>query len=357
MRKKNSPISKKKDEFYMGLAIDLAKKARPSPNPRVGALLVKNGKIIGKGYHRKAGEPHAEINAINSAKRKLPDLSGSTLYITLEPCCHYGKTPPCTNRILAEKIGRVVIGAKDPNRLVAGRGISILRKNVAKITAGVLSVSATEINDGYNHFITTGWPLVVLKAAISLDGKISAENRDSKWISNRKSRRIVHEMRSKYDAILVGSGTVLKDNPRLTSRIRGGIDPMRIIFDSKLSLPLNAKVLADRNAIIFTTAKCNKAKKLLLEKKGYEIQVAGNSQVDLKKALSFLGKRGITGILVEGGAKIYGSFINQKLADKVILFIAPNVRGGQNAPVFPSISLKNPTYTKIDDNVMIEGDL
>jgi diaminohydroxyphosphoribosylaminopyrimidine deaminase/5-amino-6-(5-phosphoribosylamino)uracil reductase len=354
-----------KDEFFMRKALALAKKARPSPNPRVGAIIVKNSRIAGIGFHRKAGEPHAEINAIRDAKRKNSDLSGCTLYVTLEPCCHTNKrTPPCTNAILAEKIGKVVIAAKDPNPHVSGRGISLLKRRGVAVKQGILEREAEEMNEGYNFFIRKKKPLVVLKAAISLDGKIATERGDSKWISNEKSRRIVHQMRTKYDAILAGIGTVRKDNPKLTSRIAGGIDPLRVIIDSQLGIPPSANVLKDRNVVIFTSERCDRKKKAWLAGRGYDVVVAGKKEVSLREALPVLAELGLTSVLVEGGARIFDSFLRQKLADKIVLFVAPIIIGGKNAPsllqrgagrIKDAIKLESAKYTVVGDNIMVEG--
>lgn len=363
-------------------AISLARTARPSPNPRVGAIIIdKNGKVIGKGFHEKPGQPHAEINAILNAKKKLgksKSLKGCTLICTLEPCCTFGRTPPCTDAIIREGISHVVIGTKDPNPKVCGKGMLKLIENNIKITEGILSKDAEAMNEGYNYFINHKKPFIILKAAVSLDGKIASEKKDSKWISNEKSRKIVHFLRSKYDAILVGSGTVLNDNPKLTSRIKNGINPLRIIIDSRLSISLNANVLNDKNVIIFTTSSCSKKKKELLEKKCIDVVVAESNaagskkegkneskkEVDLKKVIIHLSKIGVTSILVEGGSKIYNSFLKQKLVNKIVLFFAPIILGGKNSPslldegfstVKKSIKLHNYTFTQIDDNIMLEG--
>ncbi len=354
-----------KDEYFMSIALKLAQKSRPSPNPRVGAVIVKDGKIIGQGYHKKAGTNHAEINAINNAKKNgFTNLSNSTMYITLEPCCTWGKTSPCTDSILREKIKHVVISTIDPNPNVAGKSLVLLLKKGVKITSGILEKQAEEINEGYNHFITTKKPLVVLKAALSVDGKIASVTGESKWITNKHSRKIVHQMRSKYDAILVGIGTVLKDNPHLTSRIKNGINSIRIILDSTLKIPLNSNVLYDKNVLIFTTNNYNKKNKKFLEQKGIAVKIAGKNAIDLKKVLTVLGQMGITSILIEGGSKIYDSFLKQKLVDKVILFTAPLIIGGSNAPsllqtgantIKSSIKLKNVRYTILGDNILLEG--
>jgi len=356
-------------------AIFLARTARPSPNPRVGAIIIdKNGKVVGKGFHENPGQPHAEINAILDAKKKLKSLKGCTLICTLEPCCTFGRTPPCTDAIIREGISHVVIGTKDPNPKVCGKGMLKLIENNVKVTEGILSKDAEAMNEGYNYFINHKKPFIILKAAVSLDGKIASEKKGSKWISNEKSRKIVHFLRSKYDAILVGSGTVMNDNPRLTSRIKNGINPLRIIIDSKLSIPLNANALNDKNVIIFTTSSCSKKKKELLEKKCIDVVVAESNaagskkeninEVDLKKVILYLSRMGITSLLVEGGSKIYNSFLKQKLADKIILFIAPIIIGGKNSPslldegfstVKKSIKLHNHSSTQIGDNLMLEG--
>jgi len=353
--------------FFMEKALQLALKARPSPNPRVGAVIVRNNRIIGQGWHKKAGLSHAEINAINDAKRKgQTDFSKCILYVTLEPCSFHGRTPACTDAIIKKGFTHVVVGAKDPNPKVSGKGFAQLRKQGIDVKQGILAQKASDMNEGYNHYITTGKPLVIVKAALTADGKMAAKDARQKWISNKASRKLVHEMRTKYDAILVGIGTIMKDNPRLTSRIKQGIDPLRIIMDSKLSLSMKSNVLADRNVIIFTSSGCDKKKKKILERRGYEIIVNEKNKVDLKKAISMLGNRGITSIMVEGGAKIISSILRKHLAEKIVLFIAPKIKGGKNAPSFlvhgiegmqKELQLKNIIRAKLGNDTMLKADI
>jgi len=317
------------DERYMKMALGLAKRGAPwaSPNPLVGSVIVRNGRIIGKGWHRCCGENHAEINAIESATEPV---RGSTVYITLEPCSHHGRTPPCVERLLSEKPARVVIGTVDPNPLVSGRGVAALKRHGIETRVGVLEDRCREINEAFFKFIRTRIPFVTLKFAQSLDGKIATSTGHSRWISSEPSRVFAHRLRSLHDAILVGSGTVTKDDPELTCRLIKGRDPLRVVVDSKLRIHPDARVLQDQaraQTVVFTTSGHDKKKMKLLMNAGIEVRVAGTRQVDLTAVLSELGRRQVSSLLVEGGAGVITSFIRERLADRIIIISAPKIFG------------------------------
>jgi diaminohydroxyphosphoribosylaminopyrimidine deaminase/5-amino-6-(5-phosphoribosylamino)uracil reductase len=317
------------DERYMKMALGLAKRGAPwaSPNPLVGAVIVRNDRIIGKGWHRCCGENHAEINAIENATEPV---RGSTVYITLEPCSHHGRTSPCVERLVIEKPSRVVIGTVDPNPLVSGRGVAALKRHGIETRVGVLEDQCREINEAFFKFIRTRIPFVTLKFAQSLDGKIATSTGHSRWISSETSRVFAHRLRSLHDAILVGSGTVTKDDPELTCRLIKGRDPLRVIVDSKLKIHPDARVLQDQDraqTLVFTTSGHDKKKMKLLMNAGIEARVAGTRQVDLPAVLSELGRRQVSSLLVEGGAGVITSFIRERLADRIIIISAPKIFG------------------------------
>ncbi len=328
----------------MKMAINLAKKAmgQTTPNPLVGAVIVNNGKIIGRGYHRKSGTAHAEVIAIENIKYKNKN---STLYINLEPCSHFGKTPPCTDKIIQSgMIERVVIGMQDPNPLVSGSGIKKLRNAGIKVDAGILKKESVLLNEVFIKYITTKIPFVLLKSAVTLDGKIATVTGNSKWITGKESRQYVHKLRSCYDAVIVGIGTVITDDPELT--VRGGLinsitrkNPIRIIIDSNGRIPIHARVLDSQGTvktIIAATNKISSNKLSKLKKKNIQVIICKNEEkkVDLKDLLKRLGKKGITSILLEGGGKLNASFLQNKLIDKLNIFIAPKIVGGKKAPGF-----------------------
>ncbi|MDD4334825.1 MAG: bifunctional diaminohydroxyphosphoribosylaminopyrimidine deaminase/5-amino-6-(5-phosphoribosylamino)uracil reductase RibD [Desulfotomaculaceae bacterium] len=325
------------DRRYMKLALELAARARgrTSPNPMVGAVVVKEGKIIGQGYHMKAGTPHAEIHALNEAGAAA---AGATLYVTLEPCCHYGRTGPCTGAIINAGVSRVVTAMWDPNPLVAGKGFRLLRSAGIEVTAGVLEEEALVLNEVFIKYITTRRPFVVAKAAVSLDGKIAARTGKSKWITGEEARAYGRRLRNWYDAIMAGIGTILADDPALTTRLPdgGGRDPVRIILDSRASIPSDARVLtqeSDAPTIIAVTAKAPPNKLEALRKNGVEALIVNEGpQVDLTELMRLLGERGITSILLEGGAMVHGSAFSARIVDKVAWFIAPKIIGGRDAP-------------------------
>lgn len=356
---------------YMKRAIELSKKGigYTNPNPLVGAVIVKDNKIIGEGYHEFYGGPHAEINAFKNAAE---DVKGATLYVTLEPCSHYGKTPPCANAIVKKGISKVVIGMKDPNPLVAGKGISILRDNGIEVITGVLEEEVKKLNEIFIKYITTKMPFCILKTAMTLDGKIATKNGDSKWITNEKSRKYVHELRHRVAAVAVGIGTVLTDDPRLTSRLEDieGVDPIRVIVDTKSKIPLDAKVLnldSKAKTIIATTEKADKNKLKAIKAKGAEVIVTPlkDDKVDLVYLMKLLGEKGIDSVLLEGGSTLNYSALDQGIVDKVITFISPKIVGGSNAKtpvggegrkyIKDSFNLKNVKVKRFQEDIMIEA--
>lgn len=323
------------DEFYMERAIELAKRGQGmvSPNPMVGAIIVKEGKIIGEGYHMCYGEDHAEVNAFNNAKE---DTKGACLYVTLEPCSHYGKTPPCVDMVIKKGISRVVIGSLDPNPLVAGRGIRKLKENGIEVKIGVLEDKCKEMNKVFMKYITSQRPYVVLKSAMTIDGKISTAIGKSKWITGKEARLEGHKLRSELKGIMVGVNTIIADNPELTCRIDKGRNPIRIVVDSKLRIPLDAKVVNDQfknKTIIATTEMAHKGKLKLLKDRGIDVIIleAKNNKVDLDRLMVSLAERKIDSILLEGGAELNYSALAEGIVDEVNIFIAPKIIGGREA--------------------------
>ena len=322
----------KDDNYYMKMAIRLAGKGigKTSPNPMVGAVIVKDGKIIGSGYHKRCGDCHAEINAINSVKGSI---RGSTFYITLEPCSHYGRTPPCVDTLIMKGLKRVVLGTPDPNPEVNGKGIKILRSKGIQVDVGILDTECRKLNERYFKFIKTGIPYVTVKYAQTLDGRIATKSGDSQWISSEASRRYVHHLRSVNDCIMVGVGTVATDNPKLTVRHVKGRNPLRIIVDSKLRIPIKSYVLTDDNShltIIATTSNAPSGKVTAVKKLGVEVLIMNKDRsgmVNLPNLLKELGKRKITSVLVEGGSEIVTSLLKANLVDKMIIPIAPKIIG------------------------------
>jgi diaminohydroxyphosphoribosylaminopyrimidine deaminase/5-amino-6-(5-phosphoribosylamino)uracil reductase len=325
------------DEGFMRRALRLARKGegRVSPNPMVGAVIVRNGRIIAEGYHRRCGESHAEINAIANATELV---AGATFYITLEPCSHRGKTPPCVDAVIASRPGRVVVGTIDPNPLVSGRGIAALQSHGIATTVGVLEGACQRQNEVFFKYIRTGIPFVTLKFALTLDGRIATATGHSRWISSPPSLRFAHRLRSIHDAILVGAETVLKDDPELTCRLVRGKNPLRIIADSRLRTSPDARIFQDMRrsrTIVAATCKAPEEKRRLFERKGIEVLELGEDgqeRVDLHGLLNLLGERKIASLLVEGGAGVNTSFLKENLVDRLIAVLAPKIAGtGINA--------------------------
>ncbi len=322
------------EKQYMLRAIELAKKAMgyTNPNPMVGAVIVKDGRIIGEGYHERCGELHAERNAF---KHLTESAEGATIYVTLEPCCHYGKTPPCTEAIIENKIARVVIGSRDPNPLVSGKGAKLLQEHGIEVIQDFMREECDEINPVFFHYITTKRPYMVMKYAMTMDGKIATKAGLSKWITGEKARHEVQLMRHKYMGILVGIGTVLKDDPMLNVRIDGLKSPIRIICDSKLRIPLDSQIVKtakEYKTYIICANSCEE-KANELTKLGLTVKCLPdkNGEVDIEKLVEYLGTEGIDSILVEGGGIINDTFTRNKLINQVEVFIAPKIFGGQDA--------------------------
>ena len=326
----------KTDQQYMQLALDLAvsAKGKTNPNPLVGAVLVKDGVIVGSGLHRKAGEPHAEVHAFNMAGEHA---KGATLYVTLEPCSHYGKTPPCAKLVKESEVARVVVAMQDPNPDVAGRGINLLREAGIEVEVGILEKEAIRLNERFIHNMVTGRPFVISKFAMTLDGKIATHTGHSQWITGEAASADVHELRDEVDAILVGVGTVLADNPSLTTRLahRQGKNPIRVILDSHLRTPLDANVVntAQAQTIIVTSEQSDRQKASLYEEKGVKLVFVPQTEtgLSLDVALEALYKLGITDVLVEGGGAINASFLRAGLIQKFLVYVAPKVLGGRHS--------------------------
>ncbi|MDD2509736.1 MAG: bifunctional diaminohydroxyphosphoribosylaminopyrimidine deaminase/5-amino-6-(5-phosphoribosylamino)uracil reductase RibD [Syntrophomonas sp.] len=327
------------DQRFMQRALELAARARgrTSPNPLVGAVLVKDGQIQGEGYHQKAGSPHAEIHALNAAGPER--AKGASIYVSLEPCSHYGRTPPCALALVEAGIAEVVMATLDPNPQVSGRGLHILREAGIKTRVGVLADEARKLNEFFFKYIQSGRPFVSLKLAMTLDGKIATSTGDSRWITGAASREYVHHLRNTYDGIMLGIGTVLKDDPRLNTRLEleGKRDPVRIIIDGRLELPLNSVIALtshQQRTIIFAAEDSDQEKAKALRDCGLEIiKVGGKADcLDLKEVLDILGKMEILSLLLEGGAEINSNMIENKLVDKLYWFIAPKIIGGRSAP-------------------------
>lgn len=357
------------DEKYMRLAMQLAGNAigRTSPNPLVGAVIVKDNRVVGCGWHRKAGTPHAEVHALNQAGELA---QGADVYVTLEPCAHYGKTPPCAKALVEAKVKNVYGGLLDVNPKVAGKGFKILEDAGIHVEYGFLQDELRKQNEVFFKWIEHKKPFIVLKAAMTLDGKIATATGQSKWITNETSRAYGYKLRDIYDGIMVGINTVIEDNPMLTARVDGGKNPIRIVVDSSLKIDINANVVQDKSAktIIATTDKADKDKILKLQAQDVDVIVVDkdkNDKVDIEKLLDILGQQNICSILVEGGAILSGSFVAKKLVDKVYFFIAPKIVGGKEAktPVAgtgilnlqEALALKDIQIEKLEEDILIIG--
>lgn len=354
-------------EFYMDLALSNARtmKGQTDPNPLVGSVIVNHNRIVGVGTHLKAGEPHAEIHALRMAGDQA---SGGTIYVTLEPCSHFGRTGPCAHAIIDAGLNKVVIAALDPNPLVSGNGVKMLEDAGIEVVSGIREQESLKMNEVFNKFITTKRPFVTLKAASTLDGKIATHSLDSKWITSEDARRDVHELRSEHMAILVGVGTVIEDDPELTARIPNGRNPVRVILDSSLRLPLDAKVVVDGAAEtwIFTSRTYDRSKKEQLEQAGIRIfETSGETRTDVNDLMRFLGENGISSLFIEGGGTVNSAFLENRLIDKVVLYFAPKLVGGSNAPTFlegrgfelmkDAIDLVDGEFTKIGKDFKFTG--
>lgn len=355
-------------EYYMEKALSWAASlgGQTEPNPKVGALLVKDHEIVGIGAHLKAGEPHAEIHALKMAGDRA---RGATLYVTLEPCSHIGRTPPCAEAVIEAGVKKAVIATLDPNPIVAGRGVEMLKEAGIEVKIGVCQQQAVRMNETFNKFITTGKPFVTIKTASTLDGKVATETGSSRWISGPDSRAEVHRMRHEHQAILVGIGTVLQDDPALTVRLPGGgKNPIRVVLDSTLRIPLHCRLVNDGQAPtwIYTTTEASAEKKEALMARGVSVfTVSDGPKVNIEKMLSHLGERGIASLLVEGGAQINGSFLQAQAVDKIVAFIAPKLVGGASAPtpfggqgiklMEDAIRLRDVSYRQVGDDLRVDG--
>ncbi len=359
------------DPIYMRRALDLAAKARgrTSPNPMVGAVLVKDDQIVGEGFHAYAGSDHAEVAALREAG---PAAAGATLYVNLEPCCHYGRTPPCVEQILQAGVGRVVTACEDPNPAVSGKGIATLRSAGLAVDVGILGKEAAELNQAFFTYVRTGRPFVILKVAASLDGKIATRTGESRWITGETARRRVHQLRNEVDAVLVGIGTVLRDDPLLTTRL--GVpdqrDPIRVIVDNLARLPLRAKVVNRASTAPTLLAVSQMAPRTMLEaieREGVQVIVVESSRrrVSLERLMEALGKRGILSVMIEGGAEINASALREGIVDKALVFLAPILIGGKSTPTAvggdgietlgQALRLRDVRIERFDDDTLIEG--
>ncbi|GAB3044572.1 bifunctional diaminohydroxyphosphoribosylaminopyrimidine deaminase/5-amino-6-(5-phosphoribosylamino)uracil reductase RibD [Virgibacillus ainsalahensis] len=323
-------------EFYMDLALNNAKamKGQTDPNPLVGSVIVNDNRIVGIGTHLKAGEPHAEIHALRMAGEKAKN---GTIYVTLEPCSHHGRTGPCAEAIVEAGIKKAVIATLDPNPLVAGTGVKILEDAGIEVDVGVREEEARIMNEVFNKFIMQKKPFVTLKAGITLDGKVATHSFSSKWVTSEEARLDVHQLRSENMAILVGINTVMKDDPMLTARIPNGRNPIRVVLDSTLKIPLDYQLITDKQAEtwIFTSRKYDREKRKTLEDSGIAvIETSGSTSVNPKEVVQILGEKGISSVFIEGGGNINASFLENQLIDKVVLYFAPKLAGGKDAPTF-----------------------
>ena len=358
------------DHHYIGLAIEEAKKGvgRTAPNPAVGAVIVKNDRVIGRGYHKKAGTPHAEIHAINNCTESPV---GATIYVTLEPCSHTGKTGPCCEAIFQAGFRRVVMGMTDPNPIVNGRGVSYLRSKGVEVVTEVRNEECEALNLPFIKFISTSLPFMVMKAGVSLDGKLNYQPGVTGKITGAESKVRVHQLRDRYDAILVGSKTVLADNPSLTTRLqtRGHRDPVRIVIDRTLSTPLTSKVFtqeSEAKTIVLTSVDAAPQRKRAFEEKGVTLFTLGEKgdTLDLVKGLSAIAAEGISSVLVEGGSKIHGSLLKERLYDYAHLFYAPVFAGSSGQALTSSVDVSGredaprivrPEYEILGEDIMVSG--
>lgn len=366
---------KNEDIRFMRLALRLAKKGRgrTSPNPMVGAVVVQRGEIVGQGYHHQAGEAHAEILALEQAGEKAP---GATLYVNLEPCHHYGRTPPCTKAILKAGIKRIVAGMIDPNPLVSGKGISYLRQAGLQVEVGLLEDECRKLNAPFIKYIQKGVPFIVLKAALSLDGKVATFTGEARWISSEESRRYAHNLRQEYDAVMVGIGTVLKDDPLLNvrfSRLKNPRHPRRIIVDSKLRVPLNSQIVqtaVQYPTLVATTDLAPPAKIKRLEEAKVEVLVMERDikgRVNLQVLMRELAQREILSVLLEGGPTLNASALQEKIVDRLLFFITPKIIGGEKAPgpiggvgierITEAIRVKNFRVNRLGPDLLLRGEI
>ena len=360
-----------RDTRFLSACLDLARmgEGETSPNPMVGAILVKGDRILGQGYHRRAGDPHAEVEALTSAGS---EALGSTLYVNLEPCVHHGRTPPCADALIDAGVARVIACMIDPDPRVNGKGFQKLSEAGIQVAHGLLRERALALNDKFVKFVTTGVPFVTLKAAMTLDGKIAAANGGSRWITSEHAREEAHRLRYAHDAVLVGVGTILADNPRLTARWASGKPLIRTILDSHLRTPPESQALANDDGgstLVYSLSNAPTAARRSLERRpGVEVvPLPGRSErVDLSAVLEDLGKRRIMSVLVEGGGQVLGSALDEGLGDRLALFLAPRILGGSGLAVFQglpgrelaeSVPVLELSCREIGSDILIEGRL
>lgn len=354
------------DTRYMRLALRLARRGvgRTSPNPPVGAVVVRRGEIVGRGFHRRAGAAHGEAAALADAGTRA---RGATLYVTLEPCAHHGRTPPCVNAVLDSGIREVVIGTRDPNPKVRGGGIELLRRAGVVVRLGPLKEECDEMIAAFRKHVTTGLPFVTLKLAASLDGRIATATGESRWITGEASRRLVHRMRNEHDAVLVGAETVIRDDPKLTCRIAGGRNPLRVVVDGRLRLSPLAKIV--RNAakvptMVITATSAAAIRRRRLQSKGVDVVAlpAQKGRSSWRRVLQSLGRRGVMSVLIEGGADVAGGILGAGLVDAIYVFCAPKLIGGDGRPILGSLGVRRlqqaillapPRLQRLGDDILI----
>jgi len=357
------------DEQYMEQALELARRGAgtASPNPMVGAVVVRDDVVVGEGFHARPGDPHAEVLALRDAGTKA---AGADLYVNLEPCCHHGRTPPCTEAIRASGVARVFAAIEDPNPLVAGKGGAVLGDQGIPVSYGLAAGAALRLNEAYLKHSRTGLPFVFIKSAVTLDGKIATRTGDSRWITGESERALVHEMRNAADAILTGIGTILADDPRLTARLPGGRgrDPRRVVVDPMLKIPTAARVLIGAGAgdtIVVASSLASRKKADELEALGARVLFMGRGRVELPELMTLLGEEGITSVMIEAGAEVCASALDAGIVDKVVYFVAPKIVGGRDAPgavggdgavlLKDATVLRDVTYTQVGDSMMVIG--
>jgi len=356
-------------EKTMRRALALARRGigKTAPNPAVGCVIVRDGQVVGTGWHKKAGTPHAEVHALHAAGERA---AGADVYVTLEPCSHYGKTPPCAKALIEARVARVFVGMVDPNPLVAGKGIALLRQAGIEVEAGILEKECRALNRPFLKWIRTRLPYVLLKSAVTLDGKTATASGDSRWVTGDTARREVHRLRGRMDAIMVGVGTVVKDDPQLTCRVPGGKDPLRVIVDSTLRMPLHAAVLSVASAArtVVATIGRDPARIESLTARGAELLVCAElaGQVDLADLFRKLGERGVQSVLLEGGSQLAGAALRAGLIDRCQIYLAPKLVGGAAPGIFAgegvplmgdAIRLAEVTVRRVGHDLLVEGDI
>ena len=354
-------------EKYMRRALALARKGlgKTGPNPAVGCVIVREGSIVGEGWHERAGTPHAEIHALARAGERARNAD---VYVTLEPCAHFGKTPPCADALIEAGVARVFAGMVDPNPRVKGQGLERLRLAGIIAVSGIMENACRVVNEPFIKHVTTGLPFVVLKSALTLDGKSATAGGDARWITNERSRRFVHKLRSRVDAIMVGVGTIIADDPLLTSRLPGGKDPLRVVVDSTLRIPLGARLLhlESTAGTVVATVNDDAAAVARIRECGAEVLICRekNGRVDLHDLLARLGAMNVQSLLLEGGSTLAGEALRLGLIDKAMLFYAPKLVGGDGPGLFAgegvarmedAIRLRNVTLTRFAEDILIQG--